>query len=116
MKLTLQGIREGKAEYESKGYKLPSFDYETVKKHTYERPEWIDFDAGNIFRAFQANVMQNPLNSGICETGLIAAEGYDYEIIEKRNGAHDNLSRTATLKGSGSVEKTVIDFSMKTVI
>ncbi len=44
---------------------------------------WIHFGAGNIFRAFQANVAQNLLNSGVLDTGLIAAEGYDYEIIEK---------------------------------
>ncbi|MBP5607119.1 MAG: mannitol dehydrogenase family protein [Lachnospiraceae bacterium] len=116
MKLTLQGIREGKAEYESKGYKLPSFDHEAVKKNTYERPAWIHFGAGNIFRAFQANVMQNLLNKGICDTGLIAAEGYDYEIIEKSNRPHDNLSLLATLKASGSVEKTVVGSIMESLI
>lgn len=41
------------------------------------------FGAGNIFRAFQANVVQNLLNEGILSRGLIVAEGYDYEIIEK---------------------------------
>ena len=70
MKLTLKGIREGKAEYLAKGYQLPEFDYDKVKKNTYERPVWIHFGAGNIFRAFQANVMQNLLNKGIMDVGL----------------------------------------------
>lgn len=116
MKLTLQGIKEARAEYESKGYQLPSFDYESVKKNTYERPVWIHFGAGNIFRAFQANVMQNLLNAGVMDTGLIAAEGYDYEIIEKSYRPHDSLSLLATLKASGNVEKTVVGSIMESLI
>ncbi|MBR6256543.1 MAG: mannitol dehydrogenase family protein [Lachnospiraceae bacterium] len=116
MKLTLQGIKEARAEYESKGYKLPSFDIESVKKNTYERPVWIHFGAGNIFRAFQANVMQNLLNAGVMDTGLIAAEGYDYEIIEKSYRPHDSLSLLATLKASGNVEKTVVGSIMESLI
>lgn len=116
MKLTLQGIREGKAKYEAKGYQLPEFDYEKVKKNTYERPVWIHFGAGNIFRAFQANVVQKLLNQGIMDVGLIAAEGYDYEIIEKSNRPHDNLSLLATLKAAGTVEKTVVGSIMESLI
>ncbi|MCR5460562.1 MAG: mannitol dehydrogenase family protein [Acetatifactor sp.] len=116
MKLTLEGIREGKAEYLAKGYQLPEFDYEKVKKNTQERPTWIHFGAGNIFRAFQANVMQNLLNQGVTDVGLIAAEGYDYEIIEKSNRPHDNLSLLATLKAAGTVEKTVVGSIMESLI
>lgn len=108
MKLTLSGIRTDRAAFEAAGYSLPTFDFETVKKNTYERPVWIHFGAGNIFRAFQANVMQRLLNEGIADTGLIAAEGYDYEIIEKIIRPHDNLSVLATLKADNTVEKTVV--------
>ena len=116
MKLTLEGIREGKKEYLAKGYKLPEFDFEAVKRNTYERPVWIHFGAGNIFRAFQANVVQNLLNQGIMDVGLVAAEGYDYEIIEKSNRPHDNLSLLATLKAAGTVEKTVVGSIMESLI
>ena len=53
-------------------------------KDTKENPEWVHFGAGNIFRAFPAAVCQELLNSGILNTGIIVAEGYDYEIIEKK--------------------------------
>lgn len=108
MKLTLDGIKKDRAAFEAAGYKLPTFDYEAVKENTYNRPVWIHFGAGNIFRAFQANVMQNLLNEGIMDVGLIAAEGYDYEIIEKSNRPHDNLSLLATLKSDNTVEKTIV--------
>lgn len=50
---------------------------------TMESPFWIHFGAGNIFRAFQANVIEQLLNKGVLDRGLIVAEGYDYEIIDK---------------------------------
>ena len=116
MKLTLDGIRKDRAAFEAAGYKLPAFDYDTVKENTHNRPVWIHFGAGNIFRAFQANVMQTLLNKGIMDTGLVAAEGYDYEIIEKSNRPHDNLSILATLKADNTVEKTVVGSIMESYI
>ncbi len=116
MKLTLEGIRADRAAFEAAGYKLPAFDYNKVKENTYNRPVWIHFGAGNIFRAFQANVVQNLLNEGIMDVGLIAAEGYDYEIIEKSNRPHDNLSLLATLKANNTVEKTIVGSIMESLI
>ena len=55
-------------------------------------PRWIHFGAGNIFRAFQANIMQRLLNREVCDTGLIAAEGYDAEIIDRVNKPCDDYS------------------------
>ncbi len=116
MKLTLEGIRNNRAAYETSGYALPTFDYEKVRENTYKRPVWIHFGAGNIFRAFQCNVMQNLLNEGIMDVGLIAAEGYDYEIIEKSIRPHDNLTILATLKADNTVEKTVVGSIMESLI
>ena len=116
MKLTLEGIRTERSAFEAAGYSLPAFDYDKVKENTYNRPIWIHFGAGNIFRAFQANVMQNLLNDGVMDVGLIAAEGYDYEIIEKSNRPHDNLSLLVTLKSDNTVEKTVVGSIMESLI
>ncbi len=116
MKLTLEGIKKDRAAFEAAGYKLPVFDYDKVKENTAKRPVWIHFGAGNIFRAFQCNVMQNLLNEGIMDVGLIAAEGYDYEIIEKSNRPHDNLTILATLKANNTVEKTVVGSIMESLI
>lgn len=108
MKLTSKGVLEEKEAWKAAGYALPVFDREAVRKATKEKPEWIHFGAGNIFRAFQANVVQQLLNAGKLKTGLIAAEGFDYEIIEKMYQPHDNLGILVTLKADGTVEKTVI--------
>ncbi|WP_099469595.1 mannitol dehydrogenase family protein [Konateibacter massiliensis] len=107
MKLT-QTELQNTEQWSSLGYALPQFDRETVTKNTKEAPFWIHFGAGNIFRAFQANAVQNLLNSKVLDKGLIVAEGYDYEIIEKINHPYDDLSLLVTLKADGSVEKTVV--------
>ena len=116
MELTLKSLHDDRDAFLAAGYHLPEFDYDTVHKNTVEHPHWIHFGAGNIFRAFQANVAQNLLNSGVLDTGLIAAEGYDYEIIEKCYRAHDNLSILATLKADNTVEKTIVGSIMESLI
>ncbi|MBQ7678530.1 MAG: mannitol dehydrogenase family protein [Butyrivibrio sp.] len=108
MELTRKSLEQDKAAFLAAGYKLPAFDYEAVRAATEERPVWVHFGAGNIFRAFQANLCQELLNRGRMDTGLIAVEGYDYEIIEKSYRPHDNLSILATLKSDATVEKTII--------
>ena len=107
MELSKKGIADRTA-FEQKGYALPQFDREEMIAKTKKTPHWIHLGAGNIFRAFQANVMQELLNKGIMDTGLLVAEGFDYEIIEKMNRPHDDLSILVTLKADGSIEKTVV--------
>lgn len=107
MKLTLQGISE-RTQWEEKGYQLPQYDINKMKKATKEAPFWIHFGAGNLFRAFHAGVVQNLLNVGVLDRGLVVAEGFDYEIIEKMYTPHDNLGIVATLKSDGTIDKTVV--------
>ncbi len=107
MKLNNQGLKDTAA-WERAGYSLPKFDREKVAKETKDAPFWIHFGAGNLFRAYQSNVVQNLLNKGILDRGLIVAEGYDYEIVEKMNRPHDDYSILVTLKSDGTVEKTVV--------
>lgn len=107
MKLSLQGISD-RAQWEKKGYQLPQFDMDQMIAVTKENPFWIHFGAGNLFRAFHANVVQNMLNKGDLDRGLIVAEGFDYEIVEKMYAPHDNLGIVATLKADGTIEKTVV--------
>lgn len=107
MKLNETGLKDTAA-WSDSGYILPGFDRKAMIKNTKENPFWIHFGAGNIFRAFQANVVQNLLNNGSLDRGLIVAEGFDYEIIEKLNHPYDDYTILATLKSDGSIEKTVI--------
>ncbi|MDO4623231.1 MAG: mannitol dehydrogenase family protein, partial [Eubacteriales bacterium] len=107
MKLNEDGITN-RNEWEEKGYQLPQYDRTEMIAKTKENPVWVHFGAGNIFRAFQANAAQRMLNTGAFDRGLIVAEGFDYEIIEKNYRPNDNYSILVTLKADGSIEKTVV--------
>lgn len=107
MKLNWNGIQD-KAAWEQAGITLPRFDQKQVAENTKKNPTWIHFGAGNIFRAFPAAILQNVLDSGKYDRGVIVAEGFDYEIIDKAYRPYDNMSLLVVLKSDGSIEKKVV--------
>ena len=104
MKLSLQTMQA----LAQKGYIVPAFDVQAMREATQKAPRWIHFGAGNIFRAFPAVLQQRLLDMGEADTGLIVAECYDEEIIEKSFQPFDNLSVAVSLKHDGSVDKRVV--------
>ena len=105
--LNEQGLQDRLA-WQTKGYSLPEFDRGRMIEATAAAPRWVHFGAGNIFRAFQCAAMQRMLNEGKADTGIVAVEGFDYEIIEKGYRPNDNYTLLVTLKADGTVEQTVI--------
>jgi fructuronate reductase len=97
-----------KTPWERAGFLLPRFDREAMIRATGAKPQWVHFGAGNIFRAFPAALQQNLLEQGIEQTGIIVAEGYDGEIIDRAFLPYNNLSLAVTLKADGTIEKRVI--------
>ena len=95
-------------EFESKGYTLPKFDIEKVRRETYANPVWLHFGAGNIFRAFPAQKQQDLLDGGFATKGIIVAEAFDEEIIDSVFTPFDNLTINVSLKGNGEIEKTIV--------
>lgn len=91
-----------------KGYALPGYNIAAVRAATYARPVWIHFGAGNIFRAFPAAVLDSLLGSGACKQGVIVAESFDAQIIDRVYRPHENLSLLVVCKADGSVEKRVV--------
>ncbi len=95
-------------EWKAKGYELPTYDIDAVRKRTHESPTWVHFGGGNIFRAFPAALLNDILNKGRYDRGVIVAETFDYEVIDKAYAPYDNLSLLVSLQSSGTVEKKVI--------
>ena len=95
-------------EWEAKGYELPKYDIVSVAKKTHDEPTWIHFGAGNIFRAFPAAILNDALNTGKYDRGVIVAESFDYEIIDKAYRPYNNLSLLVSLQSNGAIEKKVI--------
>ncbi len=109
MKLTdLLSGNANVAEWEEKGYQLPKFDIAAVRQRTHDEPTWVHFGGGNIFRAFPAAIINDALNTGQYDRGVIVAETFDYEVIDKAYKPYDNLSLLVSLQSSGTIEKKVI--------
>ncbi len=96
------------AEWEQKGYELPKFDIQAVREKTHEAPTWVHFGGGNIFRAFPAAILNEALNTGRYDRGVIVAETFDFEVIDKAYTPYDNLSLYVALRSDGNIEKKVI--------
>lgn len=106
MKLT--EYKNQKEQFLNKGYALPQYDREKMIAETKKNPTWIHFGAGNIFRAFPAAFLDDMLNAGETDKGVIVSEGFDYEIIDKAYRPFNNLSLLAVLRADGTVSKRVI--------
>ncbi|MGH0053763.1 MAG: mannitol dehydrogenase family protein [Sphaerochaetaceae bacterium] len=107
MKLTNTGL-QNRREWEAKGYTLPSYDRAAMVQETKQKPTWVHFGAGNIFRIFPAVLQQRLLEQGLATTGIIVGEGFDYQIIDQVYEKHDNLTLMVTLKSDGSIDKEVV--------
>ncbi|GGF81088.1 mannitol dehydrogenase [Paenibacillus albidus] len=107
LRLNRAGLADTQA-WEAAGIQLPGFDYDTVAQNTLSAPEWIHFGAGNIFRGFVANAHQKLLDSGKANTGIIAAETFDYEMIDKAYRPYDNLTLLVLMNARGDLIKKVI--------
>jgi fructuronate reductase len=107
MKLNNQDL-QNRDLWEKAGFILPQFDREAMIRATEENPRWVHFGAGNMFRGFPAVLQQTLLDQGIEKTGIIIAEGYDGEIIDRAFLPYDNLCAAVTLKADGTIEKRVI--------
>ena len=107
MKLTLEGIKDRKV-WEEAGISLPSYDVEAVAEATREKPVWVHFGAGNIFRIFIGGIADVLISEGMSGKGITCAETFDFDVIEKIYKPYDNLVLGVTLKADGSTDKKVI--------
>ncbi len=104
MELNVKSLKE----LESKGIKVPQFDVNGMVERTKEDPIWVHFGAGNIFRGFIANLQNTLLENGVSDKGIIAAETFDFDIIDKIYEPYDNLTLLVSLNADGSTKNSVV--------
>ncbi len=65
----------------------------------------VHFGAGNIFRGFIANAHQKLLDSQKADTGIIAVESFDFEVMDKVYRPYDNLTLLVLMHANGDFNK-----------
>ena len=107
MKLSYEGIQH-RAPWEAAGVALPNFNWGEMVQNTEKEPVWVHFGAGNIFRGFIARLQQSLLEQGLSKTGILAADTFDFDIIDKIYDPFDSMTLMVSLKPDGSMEKSVV--------
>ena len=108
MKLNLDSIRNEASAWTAAHVALPTFDIAAMRAQTRQAPEWVHFGAGNIFRGFIGSLSQRLLNAGLAQTGIIACDTFDYEVIDRIYAPHDNLTLNVLLNPDGTTTREVL--------
>ena len=114
MKINIENLINNKTFFEKNNIEIPKYDIKQIRKNTNEKPTWIHFGAGNIFRGFVARIADTLLNDNIINTGIIAVDTHaagrddDYEMLEKVYKPFDNLTLLASIKSDGNIDKKII--------
>lgn len=107
MKMNAASLQD-KAGWQAVNVALPQFDHAAMVAATKEHPIWVHFGAGNIFRGFIAALQQKLLNQGLSDKGIIAADTFDYDIIDKIYTPFDCLTMNVTLNPDGSTSREIV--------
>lgn len=94
--------------WKNKGFLLPKFDRASLRARTLKTPRCLHLGAGNIFRAFLAVIYQELIEQGDEDVGIIVAEGFDGEIVERAYRPFDDLSIFLRLNADKTMDKLVV--------
>lgn len=107
MRLNYDGLKDSQG-WSNAGISLPTYDPQALARHTHENPIWVHFGIGNIFRIFVGGIADKLISSGLMDTGIICAETFDFDIVDKIYNPFDNLVLSVVLHPDGRTDKSVL--------
>ena len=109
MNLTWEGLKDRKS-WEEAGIALPSRQPEITAEEGRKNPKWVHFGIGNIFRIFIGSIAERLLEEGEMDGGIICAETFDMDVVDRIYRPFDNLVLAVTLHGDGRAVKAQAAF------
>ena len=107
MNLTWEGLKDRKS-WDEAGIALPSRQPEKTAEAGRKNPKWVHFGIGNIFRIFIGSIADRLLEEGEMDGGIICAETFDMDVVDRIYRPFDNLVLAVTLHGDGRIVKKVL--------
>ena len=107
MRLTYEGLKDTQV-WANAGIDLPPYDPAKLAQHTHDSPRWVHFGIGNIFRIFVGGIADDLIRAGLTDTGIICAETFDFDVVDKIYKPFDNLALAVTLHEDGRTDKRVL--------
>ncbi|MDR3244027.1 MAG: mannitol dehydrogenase family protein [Elusimicrobiota bacterium] len=101
-------VKENKADFEKAGIYVPSYDTDSLYKKTFEAPVWIHFGSGNLFKAFHCVLAQDMIEKAGFDKGIIVAETFGYDMINKVYKLYDNLVLQVVMKADGNIKPQIV--------
>ena len=99
---------KNRAEWEAMGIELPRYYYEAMRAETQRHPKWVHVGAGNIFRAYIADLAQTLLNDGKMTSGITVLSTFYHQILSMIYDPCDDLSLQVIMHADGHLDKKVI--------
>ncbi|WEV51093.1 mannitol dehydrogenase family protein [Lactobacillus sp. ESL0731] len=107
LKLSDNYLEKG-ADFAAQGITVPQYDQAKITAETKENPVWVHFGGGNLFRCFHAKIAQDLLNQNELSSGVVVAETYDDEVIDKIYHGYQNRMLSVVMNSDGSLEKELL--------
>ncbi len=107
MILSYEGIKDAAA-WQKAGISLPAYDPKKLADDTRKNPLWVHFGIGNIFRIFIGGIADKLIQDGLMDRGIICAETFDFDIVDKIYDPFNNLVLAVTLHADGKTDKQVL--------
>ena len=115
MQLCYKGLKDTAA-WAAAGVRLPKHDWKEMCAETEQRPVWVHFGAGNIFRIFVAGLQQRLLDAGEAKAGIVAVETFDREVVDRIYAPHDSMTLAVSLLADGGIDKSVVASIAKGIV
>jgi fructuronate reductase len=91
--------------FEDVGISVPKINQEKISQNALINPTWIHFGAGNLFRAFHAEIAQELLEHEELQSGVIVVETCDPQVISDIYKKYENRHLMVTMHDDGKLDK-----------
>ena len=105
---SLKNWQASRDELEARGVKLPAYDVDAVRAAGLEQPLWIHFGAGNLYRAFHAEIAQDVMDAGALDRGVVAVETFSPFTVDEIYRPYNSDILQVILHEDGTTNERVL--------